>query len=204
MTERGGKTRAQLLRAAERVFGAKTFEGASISDITQRAGVAQGTFYVHFQDKHAIFVELVELLGSSLRKELHEAVEGVSPRLEVERAGFRAFFRFCGNHRDLYRIVRQAEFVAPEAHRAYYEKLAEGYVRGLKKAMSAKEIRRSNPERLAYCLMGIADFLGMRWLLWEQEASVEGLETEAMALISHGLKPPKEAVLKSVSRGTRR
>lgn len=38
-------------------------------------------------------------------------MEGLTDRMAVERAGFRAFFQFIGAHRNLYRIVRQAEFV---------------------------------------------------------------------------------------------
>jgi AcrR family transcriptional regulator len=188
-TARGRKTREELLRAAEEVFGAKGFDNASITDITQRAGVAQGTFYVHFEDKRAIFVELVEALGTGLREEIRQALEGLTNRLDVEREGFRAFFRYSAQHRGLYRIVRQAEFVDEEVFRAYYRRMAEGYVRGLRRAMDAKQLRRMDPEILAYCLMGIADFLGLRWVLWEQGADLDRLVEAAMSFVQQGIQP---------------
>lgn len=188
-TARGRKTRQELLHAAEEVFGAKGFDRASITDITQRAGVAQGTFYVHFEDKRAIFVELVEELGRRLRAELAQATAGLAERLEVERAGFRAFFQFSTRHRNLYRIVRQAEFVDPEVFRAYYRRMASGYVRGLRQAMDDGQIRRMDPETLAYCLMGVADFLGMRWVLWEQQPdSLDTVLENALAFIRLGIE----------------
>ncbi len=192
-TARGRKTREDLLRAAEEVFGAKGFDRASITDITQRAGVAQGTFYVHFADKRTIFVELVETLGEGLREGIRRAVEGLTDRLDVEREGFRAFFQFSAKHRGLYRIVRQAEFVDEDVFRAYYRRMAEGYVRGLRKAMDSRQIRRMDPEVLAYCLMGIADFLGLRWVLWESNESFAPLVEAAMSFIQEGIQPPAAA-----------
>jgi hypothetical protein len=46
-----------------------------------------------------------------------------------------------------------------------------------------------DPEALAYCLMGIGDFLGMRWVIWEEDPGLERVLDAAMDLISHGLDP---------------
>lgn len=167
-TARGLRTRRRLVAAAEVVFGEKGFEAASISDITRQAGVALGTFYVYFPDKQALFVEVVDGLGERLREALAEgiAAAGTGDRLAVERAGFDAFFRFVSRHRLLYRVVRQAEFIDQECFRRYYRGFAEPYARALERAQAAGELRRLDPEALAYALMGIADFLGMRYVLW--------------------------------------
>jgi AcrR family transcriptional regulator len=141
VTARGQATRRRLLAAAEEVFGTKGFERTSIVDATQGAGVARRTFSVYFPDKQATFTELVTELGHDLRRHIAEAVEGQSDRLAVERAGFRAFFQFIGAHRNLYRIVRQVEFVDEELYRGYYRWLAAGYASGLEAAMRAARCR---------------------------------------------------------------
>src|SRR5690242_9455567 len=157
ITPRGQQTRQRLLDAAEAVFGESGYERASIVEITRRAGVAQGTFYVYFPDKKTVFVELVKDLSHRLRQDVAAAIAGTADRVEVERAGFAAFFAFAQTHRNLYKIVRQAEFVDEELFRWYYRCLAEGYTRGLAQAIEAGQIRRLDPECLAYCLMGIGD-----------------------------------------------
>lgn len=194
MTVRGERTRRKLVDAGETVFGQKGFEQASIADITREAGVALGTFYVYFPDKKALFVEVVDNLGARLRQELGKAVEGISDRLEVEEAGLRAFFSFARRHRLLYRIVRQSEFVDPECFRRYYRRIAEPYAKGLQAAMDDGRIRRLDAETVAFCLMGLADFLGMRFVLWGRrgESEEEVLKT-AMAFIRHGLSPQPSA-----------
>jgi len=191
-TAKAKRTKQRLLRAAERVFGASGFDRASIAEITSRAGVSQGTFYCYFVDKKAVFVALIDELGRALRAALRAATSGLTDRLAIEREGFRGFFRFVAEHRDLYRIVRQAEFVDEGAYRAYYVRLAAGYVRGLTRAMDARQIRRADPEQLAWCLMGIGDFLGMRWVLWEDEApDIDALTDAALALVRDGIARPK-------------
>ncbi|XXF78386.1 TetR/AcrR family transcriptional regulator [Myxococcaceae bacterium GXIMD 01537] len=211
-TARGQKTREKLLKAAEQVFGDKGYERASIADITREGGVALGTFYVYFPDKQSIFVEVVDELGARLRRLISESVAGCATRMEVEREGLRAFFQFVGRHRNLYRIVRQAEFVDEACYRRYYDRFAKGYARGLTKAMDEGEVRRVDAEALAYCLMGLGDFLGMRWVMWDGEKSLERVLDTAMTLIRQGVEagPPPRAVASSKKQtpkprpGTRR
>lgn len=187
-TRRGRATRENLLAAAEDAIGEKGYDRTSIGDITRRAGVAQGTFYIYFADKKAVLVELVRELGHSLRQEIAQATAGLSDRLEIERAGLRAFFDFTHRHRNLYKIVRQAEFVDEEIYRWYYRRMADGYMRGLTEAMGAGQIRRLDPECLAYCLMGIGDFLGMRWVLWNEGGMPDDVFESLMTFIRHGLE----------------
>ncbi len=212
VTQRGQKTRQKLLRAAETIFGEKGYERASIADITRKSGVALGTFYVYFPDKQSIFVEVVDELGERLRRLIAEAVVGLTHRIDVEREGLRTFFQFAREHPNLYRVVRQAEFVDEACYRRYYDRFAKGYVRGLTQAMEAGQVRRMDPESLAYCLMGIGDFLGMRWVIWEGDPSIDGVLDTAMALIRHGMDPrpaaraskaPAKAASTSAKRGTR-
>ncbi len=185
--ERGKRTRQELLDAAEAAFGTHGYFETSIIDITRRARVAQGTFYVYFPGKRAVFTELVRERSRDLRRTIHEAVRGVAHRRDIEHRGFEAFFGFIRRHPAMYRIVRQAEFVDPGLFRWYYRRFADGYVRGLRHAMARGQIRRLDPEVVAYCLMGIGDFLGMRWVLWEKKAITPAVLKTMMNFMLRGL-----------------
>jgi AcrR family transcriptional regulator len=177
----------KLLAAAEKIFGEHGYERASIVDITREAGVAQGTFYVYFPSKQAVFTELVNELGSRLRRSLAEATSKLEGRLEMERAGLYAFLEFVREHRNLYRIVRQAEFVDEALYRGYYLKMAEGYRKGLRAAMDDGEFKKFDAEAIAYSLMGIFDFLGMRWVLWEGKLPPPRVLDDVFEFITSGL-----------------
>ena len=177
LTPRGERTRRKLLEAAERVFAELGYHEASIVKITEAAGVGQGTFYLYFESKKAVFDEVVLDLNARVRHAMTEASAGGHSRAERELLGFGAFFRFTAEHPALYRIVRQAEFVSPETLQLHYERLTEGYVQGLRAAMEAGEVEQGDPEVLAWSLMGIGELVGMRWILW---AGREELPPEVM------------------------
>ncbi len=165
-TTRGERTKARLLEAAEVVFARLGYTEASIVRITEEAGVGQGTFYLYFDSKLAIFEELVEDLNRRVRHAMTEAAAAESTRLDAERAGFRAFFEFTAAHPALYRVVREAEFVSPRTLRLHYSRIVEGYIAGLSDAQATGEVGDVDPAVAAWALMGIGEMIGMRWVLW--------------------------------------
>lgn len=165
-TARGERTRARLLEAAEHVFTELGYHESSIVKIVEAAGVAPGTFYLYFSSKRDIFDELVEDLNRRVRHAMTEAASQGRTRAEAERLGFQAFFRFTAEHPGLYRVIRQAEFVSPLALHMHYQRIVEGYERGLRKAMAGGEIEPGDPTVLAWALMGIGEMIGLRWILW--------------------------------------
>lgn len=52
--------RQQILSHARDVFAKRGYHAAKIDDIVAAAGVARGTFYLYFEDKRAIFEEIVD------------------------------------------------------------------------------------------------------------------------------------------------
>lgn len=187
-TERGIRTRTKLLDSAERCFGNVGYHEATIADITSDAEVALGTFYVHFPSKLEIMVELVESRGHELRQQLHVATKGLSDRASIERAGFSAFLSWVSKRPDIYRVVRNAEYVAPEVFRGWYQRLGAQYIRGLTQAAEKGEIVKADPEAIAYCLMAIGDFTGMRWVLWNDCKQVPNhILEDVMSFVERGL-----------------
>lgn len=186
-TPRGQRTREKLLAAAEHVFGTNGFHVANITDITRRARVSAGTFYTYFNSKEDLFRELVITVGREMRQASRNATEGLTDRLEQERAGFTAFFRYLEKHRYLYRILRQAEFVDEDLYREHYQRYSQGYIAGLNRAMAQGQIQALDTEVTAWCLMGIGEYLGMRWTLWDKGVPDHVINT-MMQFISDGLR----------------
>jgi AcrR family transcriptional regulator len=190
VTERGRQARQRILDAAEKVFGEKGYFGSAVSDITREAGVALGSFYVYFDSKHEVFIEVLQTLAQLIRRTTRAALERGRNRVEEEELGFAAFFALVDSHPYLYRIVRQAEFVDPAAFRAYYTGIVAGYERRLRAAMDKGEIRKLDPETLVYCLLGIGDLIGMRWPYWTGKPIPAEVFDSMMSFVRHGLEPP--------------
>lgn len=58
--QRSEATRARILDAAEECFARYSYEGASVTQICEQAGVTKGAFYHHFPGKHEVFMALLE------------------------------------------------------------------------------------------------------------------------------------------------
>lgn len=192
--EKGARTRRRLLEAAEQVFADLGYHDASIVKITEAAGVSQGTFYLYFAGKQEIFDVLVEDLNTRLRHAMSEASTKGSTRMEMERLGFEAFFRFTAEHPALYRVIRQAEFVSPKMLRLHYERLAEGYIAGLSRARDRGEIAIEDPVVTAWALMAVGEMVGMRWILWGDTREVPPeVFRETMSFVARALGLPAPA-----------
>src|SRR3954462_2194158 len=54
------RAKIELLRAAESVFAEHGLTASKVEDITARAGVSKGAFYLHFESKEDCFRQIVE------------------------------------------------------------------------------------------------------------------------------------------------
>ena len=91
LSTEGLDTRRRLLDAAEAVFGELGFPDASVVKVAEAAGVATGTFYLYFDSKRAIFVELMIDLNRRIRHAMSEGAAQGTTRLESELLGFQAY-----------------------------------------------------------------------------------------------------------------
>lgn len=165
-TERGRRTLRKLLDAAAEEFGEKGFHEASVSSITRRAGVALGSFYTYFDSKDALFRALVADMSEKVRTSARSALHDGMGALEIERAALAAFLRFAAEHKEIYRIIDEAEFVDPASYRQHYETIAARIADRLAAGTAGGEFREGLGELEAWALMGMNVFVGLRYVVW--------------------------------------
>ncbi len=187
-TERGRKTLRRVLEAAAAEFGERGYHEAAITGITQRAGVALGTFYTYFESKEEVFRALVRDMSQATRAHVAEAVRGAPDRIAAERMGLEAFIAFTRKHPELYRIIEEAQFVAHDAYREHYRSFVDGYSRNLAAARQRGEIAEGPDEPRAWALIGMSVFLGMRYGLWNEDLTPAEVAKAAIDLVSDGLR----------------
>ena len=188
-TERGRRTLRKLLDAAATEFADKGFHEASISGITRRAGVALGTFYTYYDSKDAIFRALVSDMSAGVGRAAREALDPGMGALEVERVALRAFLAFAAEHKEIYRIIDEAEFVDPESYRTHYETIGARIEERLQHGGESGEFKRGLGAPEAWALMGMNVFLGLRYVIWAREGDPESDEIakRANALLASGI-----------------
>lgn len=186
-TERGRRTMRKLLDAAAEEFGEKGFHEGSVSGITRRAGAALGSFYTYFDSKDAIFKALVRDLSSQVGAEARKAMEGDLSTLDTEKAALRGFMSFAREHKEIYRIIDESEFVDPAAFHRHYETTAQRIFERLKKGAEAGEVRDDLEEAHAWAIMGMNVFLGLKYAVLSDDRPVDEIAEIANSILRDGI-----------------
>lgn len=85
--DRRAERRAAILAAALQEFSARGFAAARLDDVAERAGIAKGTIYLYFQDKEALFQDLIRSEMSPVVGTLEVALGlDIPARVAAERA----------------------------------------------------------------------------------------------------------------------
>jgi AcrR family transcriptional regulator len=108
----GHLRRAEILRAAERIFIADGYEGATIRKIADEVGVSSTCLYMHFRDKDEILLEIC----TAAMEELLELNSEISARPidPVERVHMMltAYVQFALRNPNAYRLIFCASHLA--------------------------------------------------------------------------------------------
>jgi AcrR family transcriptional regulator len=185
-TAKGLETLERIRKAAEMLFSEKGYYNTSVTDITTAASVAPGTFYIYFPDKKSVFRYLLEDMSHSLRTEIGLATKDCASRYDKEYMGFKTFFDFVKKHSGLYKIIWEAQFVDNEMFKEYYENFAERYILKIREAQQLGELKDLDPKILAYSLIGISNFIGLKWVIFDNQPVPDEVIHEIMRFIRSG------------------
>jgi AcrR family transcriptional regulator len=165
-SERADENRRALLRAAATIVARYGYNGASVSRITELAGVAQGTFYNYFPTRRALFEHLLPETGEQMLEYIRERVHGSRSYRELEARGIRAFFSFLVENPSFLRVLDDAEIAVPTAYRKHMRNLERHYLKALLRGGDAHQLAVKDPRKLRvfiYSLMGARRFLAFRY-----------------------------------------
>jgi len=101
----GHLRRAEILEAAERIFVAEGYEGATIRKIADEVGVSSTALYMHFQDKGCILLEICERTLEQLFKRNAEIAAKPLDAVVRVRMMLDAYMRWALQHPNAYQLV---------------------------------------------------------------------------------------------------
>lgn len=168
VTPRGEATRKKLLASAEVEFGSKGFPAASVSSITQRADVGQGTFYLYFHSKEEVFATLVRELGRQQRQQIAEVASHSSAKKNGEQLLAQALLDSIASDAGRYRILREAQFVDEPVFRATHEQLLHA-VADVLAATTRVGAATAEASLRAAALVGACEQVALQQCLWADQ-----------------------------------
>ena len=101
----------------------------------------------------------------------------------------RAFLEFAAEHKEIYRIIDEAEFVDPDSYRAHYETIGSRIEERLKLGGESGEFAPGLGTPEAWAVMGMNVFLGLRYVIWGREGDpdFEEIARRANMLLTRGI-----------------
>ncbi len=161
----GAKTRAQILRAALKLFANNGYAATSIQQIVSSAKVSKPALYYHFRDKSDLFSALVNEALDERYDIMRNAAASVTDIRGQLTAVLTALFDYFHKNHDLTRLAFSTAFAAPgqvPRDMIYLGKCRRNLslIHTLvKDAVARGELdRRFNSEELAYGFSGQANF----------------------------------------------
>jgi len=168
--------RRDILDAAEAVFAAKGFHAASIEQIARKAEYATGTVYLYFQDKEALYIELLGEKIRELLETIRRHVADVSDPVEALKILVRVRMDYFGRHRAFFRIYAREGMNRYEQRRdrwtgvtRTYEEYLDLLARLIQSAQRRGRFRKGEPRLYAVALSGMMIQLTLDWLQSPEE-----------------------------------
>lgn len=190
------QTRRALLEAALIVVGEEGYALATVSKMTARAKIANGTFYNYFKNQQDIFDQLLPFLGERLMAHVRAKLDPLLTGSARERARFIAYFDFCRKNPGFLRILNEAEIFAPAAYHRHVVAMYEGYLKSLERSADRNEIQdysRQDLGPIVFMLMGIRSYMTMLFqykYIDRSSLSVDALADIYEKFVSSGLFAP--------------
>lgn len=97
------QTRSLLIQTTLQLILEKGYDAITIQDITDRADLGRGTFYIHFKDKENLVWEAFQDIFQKLERDAHQQLDRKLP--QVEYYGLLNIFRHAQVNCDLYRVM---------------------------------------------------------------------------------------------------
>ena len=159
------QTRARLITSGKELFAERGLHGVTTHDIARRAGVAAGTFYLHFKDKTELFRGIaVETMG-----ELRQMMDSVNRSHVSLRDGVgartTALVSFAEANRDVVLIIFGNDTEAAEIESELLDKFAADIARGRSLMVESGEMPAEiDPAVMSQALVGMLVRV-IRWWL---------------------------------------
>ena len=156
LTAQGAERKQQLLDRAAELFAQRGYAETRVVDIVEAAGVAKGLFYWYFENKEAVFRDLVQSLRLRLRQEQAAAMDPEADPLTRIRQGAEASVRFMAENARYFALfeVENLDKSFAELLRRGADVHASDVGRLVREGIDAGLVRDEDPVLLTYGVIG--------------------------------------------------
>jgi AcrR family transcriptional regulator len=185
--------RQQILGTARDLFARRGYHQTTIDDIVDEAGVARGTYYLYYEDKRAVFSDLIDRFSQRLTMAIDRIVtdDPGRPVDEQVRANIRAIVGVCLAERAMTKILfTDAAGIDAAFDRkltTFYDAVVQLLTESLRDGQTLGIVRDGEPRVLAYLTLGaLKELLFQAVTLGLAEESADRLTAQMYEFLARG------------------
>jgi len=189
-TTRNGKATFKIIvDTTTELFYEQGYHGTTIANITNKAGIGAGTFYLYFPNKLSIYKYILTQIQHDIRRTIAQKVATVEGRFEKEKEGVKTFIRYTMEYPHSYNIIWESLYIDKSLFIDYYEGFAKRYEIGLSQSIKNGEMYDVDTELVSYILMGVSNFIGLKVLLnlGTKSDDIDQVVDQVMGIIKTGI-----------------
>jgi TetR/AcrR family fatty acid metabolism transcriptional regulator len=197
MSKKNAK-RQTIIQAAIEVFGKNSFRDSNISEIAQRANVAEGTIYQYFKNKEDLFFSIPVEKTKEFCKELDLHLEGISGAFNKIKKFIWYYLYFFRMNPEYGRILLlemrvSKSFIRTRTYNSF-RKSASRILEIIREGQEEGVVRKDiNIYILRQLILGILEHMVTRWLLKGEKYDLLENFNGVSNLVIHGISNSKNS-----------
>ena len=186
-----------IIHAAIEVFSRKGFQDATISEIAQKANVAEGTIYQYFKNKEDLFFSIPIDKTTEFYNELELHLQGINGVVNKIRKFVWYYLHHLQENPEYARSLMlemrvNRNFAKAKAFEAY-RPLTHKILKIIEEGQEEGSIRKdASKYMIRHLILGLLEHLVTRWLLKGEKGDMLDQYDEAVELLIQGIRQPEK------------
>ena len=186
------RRKADIVRAAARLFDKVGYHGVNMEMIAEATGLKKPTLYYYIKSKDQILFEIHELIVDSMLRGTLDLIEAKVPAIEVLRNSVNEIFRLIHDHPGFVRaffehsreMSNENRIMLREKRQDFVDKLVAVVAEGMRKG----ELAQGEPRIVVWTVLGSANW-AYKWYRPATDGDPEKLADQCWQVLRHGLEP---------------
>jgi len=188
-----GNKRKLILKVAEKIISEKGYTKTTIDEITKKAGIGKGTFYLYFKNKNDLFFSIIKEELENLMEKIKKEVEKIEDFFERMKKGIEIYLSYHEKNYALFKILLQEKpFIKRKSFESFWKDFFERWdvfmKEGFEKQVKEGKIKKIDIEDIIYSLIGILHGNIHRWIIEGRKYSLVEKKDTIFKIFTEGIR----------------
>lgn len=164
-----------ILKAAEKIISQKGYFATTVEEITKKAGIGKGTFYIYFKNKEDLFYSIIKEGLDNLVVEIKNSTEKIDDFFEKLKKGIEMYLAYHQKNYFLFKILIQEKPLKTRNFTNFWKDFFDRWdfiKKGINQQIEKGIIKKIQPDDIIYSLLGLLHGNIHRWIVEERNYSL--------------------------------